>query len=365
MTAERRDAPASTVRRTLCTAALVAPFATGGALAAALAGRHADDALRRSALRVQRPTQAVLLSAARAGTALLAVGERGLVLRSEDEARSWVQQDAPTSVTLTCVAFKDERRGIAIGHGGVVLRTLDAGNHWQMCLDGAQLAQLLLAQARRHGVAGAMAEAERWVKDGPDKPLLALHDLADGRWLAMGAYGLAVLSDDDGATWQPLPSPLDNPRGMHVYALRAAGDTVLAAGEQGLVLGSSDGGRRFVRIATPYRGTFFAADIDGSGRWWLAGLRGNVLSSDDAGATWQHWPVASTANITSSLLRAGELLLSTQSGQVLRARDGALTPVLKTPVPPINALVALKDSALLALTVAGPVRLPALDAGTS
>ena len=119
----------------------------GGALAAD--GTLA--ALDRPAERARAPERAVLLSAAAADAHWVAVGERGLVLRSDDNGKTWQQSPAPVSVTLTAVRFADARHGIAVGHGGTVLVTEDGGQTWTRRLDGRQLAAQLLAVAKASG----------------------------------------------------------------------------------------------------------------------------------------------------------------------------------------------------------------------
>ena len=40
--------------------------------------------------------------------------------------------EVPTRTTLTAVMFIDAKRGWAVGHGGLVLATLDGGEHWKV-----------------------------------------------------------------------------------------------------------------------------------------------------------------------------------------------------------------------------------------
>ncbi len=52
----------------------------------------------------------------KAGNRLVAVGERGIVLLSDDAGLNWKQVDVPVSVTLTGVQFVSPMKGWAIGH---------------------------------------------------------------------------------------------------------------------------------------------------------------------------------------------------------------------------------------------------------
>ena len=330
-------------------ACFLVPMA-GGALAAG--GTLA--ALDRPAERARAPERAVLLSAAAADAHWVAVGERGLVLRSDDSGKTWQQSPAPVSVTLTAVRFADARHGIAVGHGGTVLVTEDGGQTWTRRLDGRQLAAQLLAVAKANGNAAAMKAAERFAADGPDKPLLDVLLTGPGRALVIGAYGLALATEDGGKTWASWSDRLDNPKGLHLYAVRQRGECIVIAGEQGLVLRSDDAGRSFQRVESPYRGSFFALELPASGEIVLAGLRGNVWHSVDNGATWSQWPVPMPAAITASQITTdGTLLLANQAGFVLARRGDVFVPLNRAPLPPLNGLAAGPGGQLLVLSVQG------------
>jgi photosystem II stability/assembly factor-like uncharacterized protein len=331
---------------------------------AAAAAEPVGSALRRPAVKVARPTQAVLQAAARAGTRCVAVGERGLVLLSDDDGRQWRQVPVPVSAGLTAVTFVDARHGWIVGHGGVVLVTHDGGESWAQQLDGLRIAALMMKDAEAAGDTKAMAEAKRLIADGADKPLLDVlfRDALHG--IVVGAYNLALATSDGGATWQPLSRALDNPKGLHLYAARQRGDEVLLAGEQGLVLRSTDGGRRFARLATPYRGSFFTVALDGGEDIVVAGLRGNVLRSQDHGATWQPLPMTVPVSFTASAVdETGRWWLANQAGMTFALLGNGLQRV-PGKLAPINGLLVLPRGRALALTTTGVMPFD-LSAGVS
>lgn len=336
-------------RAHLLSAALLA-----AALSAPLSAAPVADALERPALQVRRPAQAVLLAVAAAGERLVAVGERGLVTVSDDQGATWRQVPCPVSVTLTQLRFADARHGVAIGHGGTVLATADGGLSWQPRLDGRRLAQIALEAAQAADDAARLRDAQRLLADGPDKPLLDVLVWDTRRWLVVGAYGIALHTDDGGRSWQPWMQRLPNPRGLHLYAARRQGATLLLAGEQGLLLRSDDEGASFRALPSPYRGSWFAAEMLPGGEWVLAGLRGNAWRSTDGGATWAALAVPMPASITAIVPgRDGRLLFANQAGQVLRRDGERLVPLNREPLPPLAGVAALADGRLLAYGVAG------------
>ena len=329
-------------------------LAAAGAVAAARAA-PVGPALDRPALMLRTPASAVLQAAARADRRLVAVGERGLVLLSDDEGARWRQVPTPVSVGLTAVRFADARRGWAVGHGGVVLASRDGGEHWTRQFDGHQAATLLLKHAQSSGDQQAIADARRLVAEGADKPLFDLQVSDRGRLWVVGAYNLAFHSDDGGDHWVPLR--LDNPKGLHLYALRARGPELVICGEQGLVLRSADGGASFQRIATPYQGSYFTLELPGEQEIVVAGLRGNVWRSSDSGRVWVRQAVPLEASITASALDAqGRLLLASQAGMLLGDQAGRLE-VLASGLPPLNGLLPLPGGAAIGLSVAGALKI--------
>jgi photosystem II stability/assembly factor-like uncharacterized protein len=327
--------------------------------AQAMAAAPTGDAIDRAAVSVRAPERAVLLGAAQAGARIVAVGERGMVVLSDDGARSWRQALTPTSVTLTTVRFIDAAHGWAVGHGGVVLASDDGGKTWARRLDGKQVAQLVLEGAQAAGDAKAIQDAQRLLADGPDKPLLDLLVIDAQRLLAVGAYGIALGSFDGGKTWSSWMTRLPNPKGLHIYTARMRGQTLLLAGEQGLVMQSQDGGQSFSRVETPYKGSFFTAELPGDQSVLLAGLRGTVLRSVDAGASWKTLSSPMPVSITGSVLTPdGRLLATNQAGFVMALQGDRLVPINAAPLPPLNGLLAQTNGAVLALTLQGAMPLP-------
>src|SRR3977135_3294331 len=97
---------------------VVALLLSGAALAAPPA-----DPLQVPALPSRLAASSPLFAIARAGTRLVAVGQRGHVLLSDDDGTSWRQAAVPVSVDLTAVHFASPQRGWAVGHDGAILHS--------------------------------------------------------------------------------------------------------------------------------------------------------------------------------------------------------------------------------------------------
>jgi photosystem II stability/assembly factor-like uncharacterized protein len=350
------------LKKLLMTLAAASVLAAQGAPAA----NALPDPIDRPALMVRAPAKAFLVSVARAGKRLVAVGEHGLVTLSDDGGASWRQAKVPTSVTLTAVQFPSPTRGWAVGHAGVILHSEDGGETWTRQLDGVRAAQLVLQEAQAGGRQDAkdaryLAEAERLVHDGPDKPFLALYFSDERQGYAVGAYNLAFRTRDGGKTWAPCMRGIDNPKGNHLYAVQGRGDTVFIAGEQGLVLRSTNGGQSFERLDTGYKGSFFALATAAANDVVVAGLRGNAYRSADGGSRWEKIEIPVPASITAiSAAPNGSLLMASQAGLLLTVAPGARAaiPIKMPSLPPLNDVLLDADGGMLVVSMFGAMRLP-------
>lgn len=292
--------------------------------------------VERPAMMSVRAETSVLLSVTKAGHRLVAVGERGHIMLSEDNGGSWEQVPTPVSVTLTGVRFVNDKVGWALGHSGVVLHTTDGGKTWVKQLDGVTAANMACRAAEKQ--LGAASEEDRkkcqkllnftqlLVDDGPDKPFFDIYCKNEKECFVVGAYNLILRTKDGGNSWEPWLSHVENPRGLHLYAIESADDKLLIAGEQGLLLRSDDDGMTFYKVPTPYYGSLFGIRKLKSGEILIYGLRGNAFISDDYGDNWRKIDTGARLAITGAIdTCSGNLVFTTQSGIVLGSSDKGKT----------------------------------------
>ena len=325
---------------------------SAGVLAATTA--EFANALQRPAMQIADAEKSVLLGAATVDSGrIVAVGERGVVVLSDDGGQSWRQALTPVSVTLTAVRFGGQQ-GVAVGHGGVVLTSANGGESWSLCLDGQRAAQIALQDAEASGDPLLLENAQLMIEEGPDKPFLDVRLGQGGEILAVGAYGLAMFSPDFGRTWQSWMSRLENPDGLHLNAVRQVGRTIVLAGERGLLLRSTDAGMSFSRLSIPYKGSLFTAELLSEDEMVLAGLRGSLLRSRDGGRSWQQLESPLAATFTSSTLdRRGGIYLANQAGQVLQLLGTTLRQVNSDRLPAMNGMLSIDNNKAVLLSDRG------------
>ena len=300
-----------------------------------------------SALAVRSP----LVGIARAGERLVAVGQRGHIVYSDDAGQHWEQARVPLSSDLSAVFFPSPTQGWAVGNDGVVLHSSDAGATWSQQLDGRQIGDLLI----RHysALAAAQPGSEHWpllvaqgrrlAAEGADKPLLDVWFADDKLGYVVGVFNLILRTEDGGQSWTPFQDRIDNPQGFHLNAIASTGDGLYIAGEQGLLLKWEEGRQRFTAVHTPYQGSFFGV-IGKPGEVIVYGLRGNVLRSTDGGAHWSPLNSGPQASITAAIIDAqGRYELFTQAGHMLVSTGTGLQALAQPDLPPVAGAVRAAD----------------------
>jgi photosystem II stability/assembly factor-like uncharacterized protein len=283
------------------------------------------DPLDRPAVAMKDPSRNVLLSITAAGNRLMAVGASGAIIYSEDQGSTWKQAPCPTSVTLTSVAFINSAIGWAVGHSGVILATRDGGTTWSRQLDGRSMLSALERQlAESPPSSEALRDAmQQMIDDGPDKPLLEVLPLSPNRVLAVGAYGLLLLSEDAGSHWSVRLDLTTTAKGKHLYAVRPLEKTLIFAGEAGTLARMTGFPAELVISTAPYTGSFFGLVPTPGGGIIAYGLRGHAVASTDAGRTWIAIDTRVTTSINAGLLLSdGRVLLGTDTGEILVSEDG-------------------------------------------
>lgn len=251
-----------------------------------------------AAARVPQAARAGLLASALAGPRLVAVGERGVVMLSDDGGRSFRQARAvPVDVTLTGVSFADAQRGWAVGHWGTVLATTDGGETWQQQRQDVQA----------------------------DRPLFAVHFFDARHGVAVGLWSLVLVTADGGASWRSvdLPPPDGAKKAdLNLLGLFADGQgRLFAAAERGMVLRSDDRGASWASASTGYKGSFWTGLALPDGTLLVAGLRGSLYRSSDDGRQWQRVETGSKSSITALAQQAGVVTAVGLDGLVLRSSD--------------------------------------------
>ncbi|WP_422765497.1 WD40/YVTN/BNR-like repeat-containing protein [Pseudomonas maioricensis] len=252
-----------------------------------------------------KASRSLLLDVAHAGARLVVVGERGHILYSDDQGKTWVQAKVPTRQLLTSVYFVDDKHGWAVGHDAQVLASSDGGTTWVKQFEDLTREAPLL---------------DVWFKDTTTG-------------FAVGAYGMLLTTVDGGQHWEDVSDRLDNEDQYHLNGITHVADSGLfVVGEAGAMFRSGDDGESWEKLEGPYQGSLFGAIGTGQpGTLLVYGLRGNLYRSADFGDTWEPIELKAARGplefglSNATQLEDGSLVLVGNGGSVMRSTDDGLT----------------------------------------
>ena len=328
--------------RTLLTARFLA--IVSGCLAANLCctTAHAQldyRVLREPALVAKTPERDFLEVVTRAGDRLIAVGEHGIIIYSDDNGHDWHQAAVPVDVTLTTIAFATPQDGWAGGALGVILHTTDGGVTWKIQITGIRVNQLIATAASQLAASNptdlitqrALRRANIFMEEGPDKPFLSILPFDANNVQIFGAYRMCIKSNNAGKTWKDCSLDIPDPVSHNLYQAVRSGSSIYVAGESGSVFRSDDQGQTFTQLTAPADDTLFGLIVTPSHTLLSFGVAGGLFRSLDQGKTWSSVTIGNQSNLTAGVvLKSGLILVLSEGGAVyLSSDDGASFHVLK------------------------------------
>jgi len=238
----------------------------------------------------------LLLDAAVVGSRVVAVGDHGYIVVSEDGGASWRRAAAPDVPLLTAICFADAKHGWAVGHDTTILATGDGGETW----------------------------TKQFSAPSEQRPLMDVLFLDSRHGIAVGAYAAYYETADGGRTWTARKII---PEDRHFNAIvQVKEGRLLILGEAGTVLATSDAGHTWTKESFPYKGSLFGGLLAADGSVLAFGLRGRIFRSTDDGATWAAVGDATTATLMGGArLADGTLVIAGSAGTVLASRDDGRT----------------------------------------
>ncbi|NML97745.1 glycosyl hydrolase [Paraburkholderia sp. RP-4-7] len=365
-----------TFRSVHCMTAIVAALACVPVLGAATSVEPAAGRLKAFVDPLDAPAETAvspgtrpMTAVASAGSRLVGVGQRGVIVVSDDHGHSWRQVPSPVQSDLTAVAFPTPSEGWAVGHDGVILHTSNGGMNWSKQLDGRISNERFVAYYRSAAARGDTSAApyqkqeENNAKGGASLPYLDVwFDNAEHGY-AVGSFGSFAVTNDGGRTWQPGLEHVDNPDFLNLNAIRGIGGEVYIAGERGTVFRLDRASGQFKRLQTGYAGSFFGI-VGNEKRLFAFGLRGTVYQSADQGATWQKADTGTDSTLNgATVLGDGRIVICGSRAMLLVADpvSGAFQRV-STDTPMLFAGIAADGADRVALGGSSGMSIEAIGA---
>jgi photosystem II stability/assembly factor-like uncharacterized protein len=222
----------------------------------------------------------------------VAVGDGGVVVRSTDGGLDWTTVSSPVADALRGVSFNGPV-GLAVAIGGRILRTTDSGASWTV-------------QAR------------------PTHKNLYAVSMGPVMTVATGEEGGIFVSTDNGVSWNQRFAGTAS----ILFGVSVQGSFAIGGGGQGAIVNTVDGGAGWgLQIMDPAELVFYAASLVNSSTGWLVGSfipTGSViLRTDNSGFVWTSQPTPTPDilfGVSSPTVDVGTAVGA--NGSIIRTIDG-------------------------------------------
>lgn len=224
----------------------------------------------------------------KAGDELWAVGERGHFFQWNENL---VQESFPARQLLCDLAVQDNQCWV-VGHDALIMYRPYPGAPWEQQYFAPEL----------------------------EAPLFSVHFTTKERGMAVGAYGLVLLTEDGGKNWHILNLSPDEP---HFFQVKADSENNwYLAGEFGNLIKLSPSGELLVKYDSGISSTFFGIEVLSPDHYLAYGLMGRAILIDGKKVTPIQTP--RTTSLFSSLSIQDEVILIGDAGCILVYREGQL-----------------------------------------
>jgi photosystem II stability/assembly factor-like uncharacterized protein len=242
------------------------------------------------------------------GQYVIAVGTGGVVLRSNDGGASWTLPSSGTTEDLLHLDTTSDASHLgtllAVGRKGVIIKSVNYGQSWIRLDTGSRSQVLALAQSPNgnyygsSNLGGLFSSKDlglTWRRDSITNLFNQLSDIQFGRtgFGLMSTSGAGVLvSNDSGRTWTAKAIS-----GTTILGIAITMDSIgMAVGANGAIYRSINNGSTWVQIASPVIKNLY--DVDMYGKYGvIVGYGGASLYTLNAGLTWTSGSTTATAQL--------------------------------------------------------------------
>lgn len=215
------------------------------------------------------------------------------VIHSTDGGMTWTETSGPTRNVIQDVYFVNRNTGFAIGQKGMLLRTTDAGAHWNdisfgtrsyLCIFGLDVNDLWIGTAQR--ILHSANAGDTWTEAVvfPSGNINDILGISHDRILASSTSGTIYLSKNAGMTWDSVYSS-----GLQMRSIARIDDLhYMATGYNGVIVRSDDQGQTWHTVTIPepalqYEQSFF---LNGEGWLITSSFKRSMWHTTDGGNTW-------------------------------------------------------------------------------
>ncbi|MCW0182698.1 WD40/YVTN/BNR-like repeat-containing protein [Zavarzinia sp.] len=178
------------------------------------------------------------------------------------------------------------------------------------------------------------------------------------RLVAVGAWGHVLISEDQGKTWNQMPTPVN----VTLTAVRFVDDKLgFASGHDAVILRTEDGGKTWAIVQYDPAGEtpLFDIHMNDAQNGFAVGAYALMMTTSDGGKTWVRKPLGDLDLHLNAIATAkdGKIWIAGEAGHVF-VTDGGLSQVQDIETPYSGSfwnVLPLSDGSVLAMGLRGNV----------
>ncbi len=265
-----------------------------------------------------------------------AVGQYGVILRSENAGYDWSTLFNPGYQYFRGVAFSDSKRGLIVASTGEIMRTVNGGVYLEEVFKDSskQFYSIAILNKDTYVTVGAdgliMKTTDEGISDwtvknsGVSDNLNSVFFVNELKGWAVGSRGTVIVTTDGGETWAEQSSGTG-------YDLNGVAfideNTGLAVGLMGMILKTTDGGETWKEIPAFTDKTLYSVSFNRFGNdkniGIITGQSATVYKTTDGGETWSRLETKNVRDFYSSQVLTDLVYVSSgQYGTIIQSQSG-------------------------------------------
>ncbi len=267
-----------------------------------------------------------------------AVGIVGMILRTNDGGITWTLLPSGTNENLNGIWFVNAQKGFVVGDNGTALVTADAGSTWHPVATGTKhnLRAVAFTQAGYGAMVGDSATlitskdfGSKWNMKaaGVSERLNAIAFGDNENGFIVGEHGVLLRMVNGVDAWPQLMLDVPLTNGKLMCASMPEPNTIVVAGEAGLIFRSTDGGKKWLRLNSGMNKTIYGMCFTDLRTGTVVGEDGNVYRTTSTGWTWQKQTTNTSARLTSVCYCSTETGFIVGGGGLILRSPGATTAI--------------------------------------
>ncbi len=227
---------------------------------------------------------------------LIAVGEGGTVMQSDDKGENWQIEHYVENVhsDLTGVFFMNPDTGLSVGRDGIILRTVDSGSTWSI------------------------------QQSNTTNDLRDIHFFDELTGIVVGNNATRLRTSDGGLTWESLASTQN---GWNLFAVSILDSlNIIAVGNGPNIIRSEDGGESWIIVDSGTVSNLFAVFFHDSQNGIVVGELGKILLTCDGGKNWTDASITAEGFLQDiSFQNPTDGIIVANTGLIYSTKDGGLS----------------------------------------